>query len=219
MQFSGLLFFGVIITNLASNFFGYKTYNDVTSAEEKLQQINESVRKFKIGFSLILIEHLFIIAIAIMLFLAFNQFHLILAIGWVIFRGTEGSMQIYNKKNYWGLLNLTKDYHNAGETVRNSLIETSQGILQSKNTNFIQAQIMFSFGTLSYSILFATIEPVPILIAWFGIGASIIYGIGNVLQLKTSEKSELSFFWGLGGLSILIFEILLGGWLLFFSSV
>jgi hypothetical protein len=70
---------------------------------------------------------------------------------------------------------------------------------------------------LSYSILFATSEvvPVPAIIGWFGIVASILYGFGNGLILVKPNKALQIF--GVG-LLILIFEIALGGWLLFFHT-
>jgi len=75
------------------------------------------------------------------------------------------------------------------------------------------AKILFSIGTLSYSILFATSEavPVPALIGWFGIVASILYGFANGIIIVKPEKARN--FFGVG-LLILIFELVLGGWLL-----
>jgi len=45
--------------------------------------------------------------------------------------------------------------------------------------SFTFAQILFSIGTLAYSILFVTYGVVPAIIGWFGIVASILYGFGN----------------------------------------
>jgi hypothetical protein len=208
---SGFLFLFIIITNLASNRFGYQTFGDLDS-EANLQKINKDPRKFKISFVLILIEHVSIILLAITLFIAFNQYNLILAVVWTISRAGEGVIQIFNKKNYWRLLDIAKQYSDASGAEKNALEDLRLGILKSKRSNFTFAQILFSIGTLSYSILFVTYGVVPVMIGWFGIVASILYGLGNgINRIKPNFKA----LWNLGGLLILLFELVLGGWLLF----
>ena len=94
------------------------------------------------------------------------------------------------------------------------LSDLGRSILKTKNSSFSFAQILFSIGTLAYSILFVTYGVVPDIIGWFGIVASILYGLGNGIQLV---KPNFKALWNLGGLLILLFEIILGGWLLFYS--
>lgn len=213
MSLAGFLFWFIIITNLASNRFGYQTFGDLES-EAKLQEINEDPRRFKIGFVLILIEHASIIFLAVMLFLAFSSSNLMLAVVWTISRSGEGLIQIYNKKNYWGLLKIARQYAGADGAEKNALDELRLGILKSKRSNFAFAQMLFSIGTLAYSILFVTYGIVPAIIGWFGIVASVLYGLGNGM---TQVKPSFKVLWNIGGLFILLFEIALGGWLLFFS--
>ena len=209
---SGFLFLFIIVTNLASGRFGYETFNDLDS-EDKLKKINKDPKKFKIAFALIVIEHFGIIALAVSLFVAFNPFNLILAVVWTISRTAEGAIQIYYKKSYWGLLNIAKQYSRSSGAEKNSLIDLGRSILKTKNTVFVSTQLLFSIGTLSYSILFATLSTVvPDYIGWFGIIASVIYGLGNAINLA---KPNFKALWNLGGLLILIFELILGGWLLF----
>ncbi|MFX1597331.1 MAG: DUF4386 family protein [Promethearchaeota archaeon] len=74
-------------------------------------------------------------------------------------------------------------------------------------------QFFFSIGTLAYSILFVTYGVVPLFIGWFGIIASILYGFGDGIFLK---KPNFKVPWSIGGLLILLFELILGIWLLFF---
>ena len=52
MMLSGLFFLLIIITNLASNRFGYQTFGDLKK-EAKLEDISKYPKKFKIGFVLI----------------------------------------------------------------------------------------------------------------------------------------------------------------------
>ena len=87
-------------------------------------------------------------------------------------------------------------------------------MLRRKISIFTYAQILFSIGTLAYSILFVTYEAVPVVFGWFGIVASIIYGFGNAITLVKPNSKVLG---NIGGLLIFIFELGLGGWLLLFS--
>jgi hypothetical protein len=212
---SGFLFLFIIITNLASNRFGYQTFGDIDK-EAKLEKISKDPRKFKISFFLIVIEHLIISLLAITLFFAFNNYNLILAVLWTISRSIESLVQIYNKKSYWRLLNFAKKYSAASGAEKKSLDIARLSILKSKMSNFKFAQIFFSIGTLSYSILFVVYGIIPAIIGWFGIVASIIYGMGNgILFVKPNFKA----FWNLGGLLILVFELILGGSLIYYSLI
>jgi hypothetical protein len=215
MVLSGFLFLFIIITLIASEAFGYKVISDLDS-DAKLQKINNDPKKFKIGTVLALIEHGSIIALALMLFIAFSPYNLILAVVWTISRIGEGLIDFYNEKNYWGLLNVARQYSISSGVEKNALIDLGRSILKTKNSVFAFAQILFSIGTLSYSILFVTSGVVPELIGWFGIVASILYGFGNGIILVKPNKALQIFR---VGLLILIFEIVLGGWLLFSSII
>lgn len=207
---SGFLFLFIIIILIISGKFGYKVISNL-DPDAKLQEINKNPKRFKIGTILALTEHSSIIALAISLFIAFNSYGIILAVIWTISRTAEGTIQIYNKKNYWELLNTAKKYSKASGTEKKSLSDLALSILKTKNTVFSFAQILFSIGTLSYSILFVTTGVVPEIIGWFGTIASITYGLGNVIQLA---KPNFKALWSLGGLLIWVFEIILGSWLL-----
>jgi hypothetical protein len=210
---AGFLFWFIIITNLASDRFGYQTFGDLDT-EARLQEINKNPRKFKIGFVLILTEHVSIVLLAVMLFIAFSTHNLMLALVWTIARSGEGFAQIYNKKKYWGLLDLARQYAGASDAEKKTLEDLRLGILKSKRSNFSFAQILFSIGTLAYSILFVIYGVVPAIIGWFGIVASVLYGMGNGIVFV---KPDFKALWNIGGLLVLLFEVVLGGWLLFFS--
>ena len=213
-KLSGFLFLFIIITNIASGKFGYKTFGDVDS-DTQLQKINNDPTKFKISVALILIEHLGIISLAVSLFIAFGpSYSIILGIVWCISRIGEALIQIYDKNNYWGLLNLAKQYSDANGSEKDSLIDLGRSILKTKESIFGFAQILFSIGTLAYSILFVTYGVVPAFFGWFGIVASLLYGFGNGIFLI---KPDVKVLWNIGGLLILLFELVLGGWLLFVS--
>jgi hypothetical protein len=210
---AGFLFLFIIITLITSERFGYSVISDLDS-DTKLKKINKDPKKFKIGTTLALIEHGTIIVLAIMLFLAFNTYNIILAVIWTISRITEGLINFYNQKNYWGLLPVARQYSITSGAKKKSLSELGRSILKTKNSVFAFAQIFFSIGTFAYSILFVISDavPVPAIIGWFGIVASILYGFGNGIMLVKPNKARKIFR---VGLLILIFELVLGGWLLF----
>ncbi len=212
IRLSGFLFLFIIITNILSNFFEYKTIGD-EDPEAKLQKINKEPRKFKTGIVIILIEHFSIISLAVTLLFTFGSYNIILGIIWCISRIGEGLIQIYDKRSYWGLLNIALRYSDTNGTEKNSLVDLSRNILKIKSYRFSFAQILFSVGTFAYSILFALYEIIPIFIGWFGIVASVLYGFGNVIF---HIKPNFKVLWNIGGGLVLLFELLLGGWLLFF---
>ena len=182
--------------------------------DAKLQEINTNPQKFQTGFGLVIIEHIAIITLAGSLFIAFSASNMILGIIWLITRSAEGLMQTYNKRRYWKLREIAMQYFETSGAEKEKLIDTSHSILKSKNSTFTLAQLLFSIGTLAYSILFAISGVVPEIIGWFGVVASILYGLGNGLKRM---KPKVQSLWNLGGLLIWSFEFVLGGWLLFSS--
>ncbi|MGY5876861.1 MAG: DUF4386 domain-containing protein, partial [Candidatus Thorarchaeota archaeon] len=191
----------------------YEIFSELDS-DAKLQEIDEDPKKFRTSVVLVLLEHVVIITLAVMLFIAFSPYNIILGIVWVSARAGEGLTQIYYKKNYWGLQYIAAQYSGASGTEKEALVDSGLNILKSKNSAFSFAQILFSIGTLAYSIVFVIYGVIPEIIGWFGIVASIIYGLGNcVTRVKPNSKA----LWNVGGLLIWIFELILGGWLLFYS--
>jgi hypothetical protein len=212
---SGFLFLFIIIMNLVSERFGHETFSDLDS-DAKLQKINNDPRKFKTSVILMLIENISIICLALTLFIAFSSYNLIIGVVWAIARTGEGLIQIYNKKDNWALLNIARQYSGTSVAEKTTLANIGRNILKTKNSVFTFAQVLFSIGTLAYSILFAIYGVVPEAIGWFGIVASIIYGFGSGIKLV---KTDFKTLWSIGGLLILIFELVLGGWLLLSSLI
>ena len=206
---SGCLFLLIIAFNLTADRFGYETFSKL-NPEEKFKEVSGNPRRFRVAFRLIVIEHVFLIGLAIALFLAFSQYNLALAVTWLVFRTAEGLIQIYYKKDYWKLLTLSEQYSVAGETGKDSLIKAGLKILETKNRVFSLTQLFFSIGTLSYSILFVAYSILPLYIGWFGISAAVIYGAGSIIKLLKTESQAV---WNIGGLLILVYELVLGGWL------
>jgi len=209
---SGFLFLFIIITNILSGRFGYETFSDL-NAQAKLEKIASNPKKFKTALAFIIVEHFALIALAFTLFFAFGSYNIILAIVWTVSRSLEALIQIYYKKVYWGISNLAKQYSSANDVEKISLVDPARGVLKTKNTVFVFAQVLFSIGTLAYSIVFVTqTTVVPDLLGWFGIIASVIYGVGSGVNIF---KPDFKAIWNVGGLSIFVFELILGGCLLF----
>lgn len=216
IMLSGFLFLLIIIViTLATSKFGYEIYSDL-DAEAKFHKVNKDPGKFKTGVRLVISEHIIIITLAIMLFIAFNSYSILLAIVWTISRSAEGAIQIYNKKSYLGLSDIAKQYSDSIDAEKKELINSGRSILKTKNSVFSFAQILFSIGTLSYSILFIIYEVVPPIIGWFGLVSGFIYLFGNGIRFV---KPDFHALWNLGGLLIWIFELVLGGWLLFYPLI
>ena len=209
---SGFLFLFIIVLNIISTQFGYETFSDL-NAQVKLQKIGNNPKKFKTALALIVVEHFALIALAVMLFFAFSSYSIILAVVWTVSRSLEALMQIYYKKRYWGLSSLAKQYSRANDAEKTSLVDSTRSVLKTKNTVFVVAQVLFSIGTLAYSFLFVTqTTVVPDFLGWFGIIASVIYGVGSGVNIF---KPDFRAIWNVGGLLIFVFELILGGYLLF----
>jgi hypothetical protein len=212
MRLSGFLFLFILVLNIAMAAFGNKTEIGDTDSGAKLQEINDDPKKFQIGIVLGLIEHLGIIALAIMLFIAFSSYNIMLGIVWIIFRTGEALIFIYNETKYWGLLNIARQYAGTSGAEKDALSDSGRVILQTRNARYNFALILFSIGTLAYSILFVTYRVVPPFIGWLGIITGIFLGLGCGIKVVKPHLEALSIF----GLLAIVFEVIIGGWLLFF---
>ena len=218
---SGFLFLFILVLQIIMAAFGYileptaKHYE----SDAKLQKINDDPKRFKISVVLALIEHFSVITLPIMLFIAFSLYNIILGIIWTIFRITEGSIQVYIEKDYWGLLNIARQYSAISGKEKDSLFDSYRSVLQTKNSRFAFAMICWSIGTLAFSIVLVTHGLAPPFIGWLGIVASILIGLGNVIKLVKPNFKAYEVLSSIAGLLSILFEVLIGGWLLFFSHL
>lgn len=196
----------------ASAVFGDKI--DDFDSDDRLQKIHKHPKKFQISIVLTLIEGVRIIVLAAMLFIAFSQYNLILGVAWSICRIVEGLILIYSEINYWGLLNIAGQYSGTSGAEKNVLSDAGRTILQKRNYRWTLATILFGIGTLAYSILFVAYEVVPPIIGWLGLVVGILLVFGNGIKLVKPNFKALST---IGALSGILFEVIIGGWLLFYS--
>jgi len=216
---SGFFYLLILVLQIVMAAFGYilepmpKHYE----SDAKLQNFDNNPKRFKISVVLALIEHFSIIALVMVLYIAFSPYNIIFGIVWTIFRMGEGLIQIYIEKDYWGLLNIAKKYSATSGTEKDSLFDSYCSILQTKSSRFVFAMICWSIGTLAFSILLVTYEVVPLFIGWLGIIASIFIGFLNGINLVKPNLKVYEVLSSIGGLVSILFEILIGGWLLFFA--
>ena len=147
-----------------------------------------------------------------MLFIAFSSYNILLGIFFLVFRIGEGLILYLNDSHYWGFLNIARKYSVSSGTEKNALSDLAHSIFKTKDFRFKIVMICWSIGTLAFSIVLVTSEVVPQIIGWIGIVAGILVGLGNGLKLL---KHSFTILLAMGGLSAILFEIIIGGWLLF----
>jgi hypothetical protein len=218
MSIAGFLFLFILVLNIVMAVLGHINAVEDYDLDDKLPKISKDPNKFKISITLALIEHVSIIALAIMLFISFSKYNILLGIVWTSFRIGEGLIQIYNESKYWELLNIARQYSDASDADKKSLSDSGYIIVQSIGSRFSFAMILWSIGTLTLAILFVTHglgEVVPPMFGWLGIITSITVGVYYSIKIaKPSYEGLLA----LGGLLAIIFEVIIGVWLLFFAS-
>jgi hypothetical protein len=212
MVLSGFLFLFILVLNLVMGALGYLMEKSNYYPDAHLQKINTDPKKFQISIIIALIEHGGVIVLTILLFIAFSSYNILFGIVLLIFRLGEGLIQFYNEKNYSVLLNIAKQYSGSNDIEKNSLSDIADTIFKTKDTRFKIAMICWSIGTLAFSIVLVISEVLPQIIGWLGIIASFLVGLSTGMKLV---KPNFKDFTVIGGLSAILFEIIVGGWLLF----
>ena len=138
----GVLFLFLLVLYLPMALLGYKIGLGPYNSDTELQKINTNPQKLQIGIVLSLMSHGSIIALAIMLFIVFSPYNIILGIIWTISRIGEGLGQFYNERNYWGLLNIARQYSGTSGAEKNSLSDLALNILKTRDTIFNYTQIL-----------------------------------------------------------------------------
>ena len=211
MVLSGFLFLFILVLNVAMGAFGYLMEKDDYDPDADLKKINKKPKKFKIGIGLAIVEHGCVILLTILLFIISSPYSILLGIILLIFRIGEGLIQYINEPNYWKLINIAKQYSDTNGTEKNSLSDLAHTIFKTKDIRFKFAMICWSIGTLAFSIIIVTSDVIPQIIGWLGIVSSILVGFGTGIKLvKPNFKGEI-----IGAFFAMLFEIIIGGWLLF----
>jgi hypothetical protein len=215
MVLAGFLFLFILVLNMVMGALGYLMEKDDYDPDADLQKISKNPEKLQRGIMLALIEHGTVIALAIMLFITFGPYNIALGVVLVVFRTGEGLIQYINEPNYWKLIHLARQYSVTSSAEKDSLTDLARSIFKAKDTRFKFAMICWSIGTLAFSIVLVSSGVVPHIIGWLGIVASILVGFGTGMKLvKPKFRFEV-----IGALFAMLFEVILGGWLLFFPLI
>ena len=87
---------------------GYKA--EIGDSDAELQKINDDPKKFQVSIGVALVHNAIVITLTIMLFIVFSPYNIILGVVWTAARLGEGFILFYNEKNYWGILNIARQY-------------------------------------------------------------------------------------------------------------
>jgi len=218
---SGFLYLFILVLQILMAVFGYileptpKHYE----SDYKLQNFSNEPKKFKIGVGIALIEHICVITLAIMLFFVISPYSILPGIVCIIFRVTEGVIQVYIEKDYSGLLNIANQYSITNGTEKDSLMDSYRRILETKSSRFAYAMVCWSIGTLAFSIVLVTFGVAIPFIGWLGIVASILIGFANAMRLVKPDVKAYETLSSISGLLAILFEVLIGISLLFYPPI
>jgi hypothetical protein len=212
---AGFLFLFILVLNVVMGALGYLMEKDDYDPDADLEKINNDPKKFKTGIGLALIEHGCVIALTILLFVAFGSHSIILGIVWTICRTGEGLIQFYNEPYYWGLLNIARQHSVASGAEKIALSDSARVTFKAKDTRFKFAMILWSIGTFAFSIVLLIYGLAPQLIGWLGVAASILVGFYTGIRLA---KHDLKIP-PIGALFAILFEVIIGGWLLWYGFI
>lgn len=215
MRISGFLFLFILVVNIPMAVFGNLLGWNEDDSDAKLQKISDDLKTFQMGIVFGLIEHVSVIALAILLYIVFSPYNLLLGIVWAMVRMGEGLIHISNEINYSGLIKLANQYSDTSSAEKKSLSDLARAILQTKDSRYAWAIILWSIGTLAFSIVLITYGVVPSTIGWLGIVASILVFFINVEKL-VKPNYVIPNLIGLLASSAILFEVSIGVWLLFY---
>jgi len=210
MKLCGVLYLFILVTSAASAGFGNR--NDETDSASKFPSISENPSQYRMSVNIAIISHLGIVTITGMLFLAFSSYNRQLALFGSVSRLGEALVLIYNEVSVLRLLDMAKEYA-LNDSNKESLRMLGDQILQTKNTRFLLGLLLLGIGALAYCIIFVQSGAVPPMIAWLGLAA----GVATAIGILVNFASGYGTLYVIGMLSMMVFEVVFGGWLLISS--
>ena len=211
MKLCGFLYIFILVTNAAG--VGLGNRNDETDFDSKLLTVSGNPGRYRMSLFVTIGSHLGIVAITVMLYLAFSSYNREYALIGSVFRMGEALVMIYSEVSVFRVLDYAREYV-LPESNKEALRLTFAQIMQMKNIRVDMGLLLLSIGAVAYCILFIQSASVPSRIAWLGLSAGVISGIGIVIKLF-SGFSTLSL---IGMVLMMIFEVTFGGWLMFLSG-
>ena len=211
MKLCGFFYIFILATNAASVGLGNRI--DETDSVSKFLAILEDPDRYRRSVFVAIGSHLGIVMISGALFMAFSSYNRPLALIGSISRVGEALVMIYGEVSVLRLIDLAREYVSVNsnkETIR----LVGDHILRTKNTGVDLGLLLLSIGAIAYCVMFVQSGAVPSRIAWLGLAAGVISVIGIVIKFA-SRFSSIAI---IGMVLMMVFEIVFGVWLLFFST-
>ena len=210
LKLCGFFYIFILVTNAASVGLGNRI--DETDSESKLNTILEDPDRYRMSVFVAIGSHLGIMMISGALFMAFSSYNRQLALIGSVFRLGEALAMIYGEVTVLRLIDLAREYVLA-DSNNESLRLLGDQILRTKNTGVDLGLLLLSIGAIAYCVLFVQSGAVPSRIAWLGLVAGVISAIGILIKFASGFSSIAI----IGMVLMMVFELIFGGWLLFFS--
>ena len=211
MRVCGFLYLFILITNAAG--VGLGNRNNETDFDSMLIRIAENPGRYRMSLNITIISHLAILAITTMLYLSFGSYNMRYALIGSAFRLAEGLTMIISELSIFKLLDIAQEYiqEENTETIRAIVAQ----IMEQKNTRVDIGLLFLAIGAAAYCIILVQSGVAPSRIAWLGLTAGVLSGLGIIVKLFSGFSLPAM----LGMVMMMVFEMLFGGWLLFYSQV
>ncbi len=212
----GFLFLFVLLTSAISGGL-WSTPLDPAETTDALTAIADGAGQFRASIVIDLVSHVCIIALAGALFLSFSSHNKPLALIGTLWRVVEGIILALNEMVNSVLLVVAQEFVSATGTEAVALETLGRTLLFTEQWSYGIGMTFFALGSLMFAILFVIKQPVPLPLAWLGAVASFIVVAETWLGLAVP-----SYLFGASSnpflivlfLPIMIYEIVLGIWLL-----
>jgi len=211
MKLCGFFYIFILATNAASVGLGNRI--DETDSVSKFLSILEDPDRYRRSVFVALGSHLGIVMISGALFMAFGSYNRQLALIGSISRMSEALVMIYGEVTVLRLIDLSREYVSVNSN-KETLRLVGDQILRTKNTGVDLGLLLLSIGAIAYCVMFVQSGAVPSRIAWLGLAAGVISVIGIVIKFA-SRFSSIAI---IGMVLMMVFEVVFGVWLLFFST-
>lgn len=213
---TGLLFLIVLLTSAISGAF-WSTPLEPADTANALNAIASGPALFRASIIVDLISNVCIIALAGALFLSFNSYSKSFAVFGTLWRAVEGIILVLTETVNSVLLIVAQDYVTATGTEAVALESLGKTLLILEQWSYAVGMTFFALGSLMFAILFVTRNAISLKIGRLGVVASLLAVAQTWLGLAipefligTSTNPVLLIFF----LPIIIYEIILGIWLL-----
>ena len=211
-RLTGFLFLFVLATSALSAGLIVRPDTDPDETANTLNNIAKNHDMYLIGVILDLISHIAIVALACALYLTFSPKNRSLALLGTLWRVVEGGILAFNEINNGVLLAIAQDYIAAEGAEALPLLTMGRTIILMEYWGFMIGLTFFALGSLAYSILFVSSKAIPLPLGYLGVVASILNVSCILLSLVIPS---LIFIYTIGFFLIILFELILGFWLLF----